>query len=205
MTRPTNRMPPDWGIFPLMHSIQRWKRALGGSSPATLWMESMCGCSNGSERRRRLHPLFCFGAEGVVVFWLANVTLGSILIRPHAMTAELKELYFVDVECPLEEFQPEPFDCFELTLRAMFGPVGEEASESFQVQVCTPKWLQGRCDSGDVVHGRHTLIVGEFNVTQLRAHLEALGRRCSGDNWLEVAQKLSRYGLWEFEDYRPVL
>ena len=118
------------------------------------------------------------------------------------MIAELKELYSLDVECSLEEFVPEKPDYFELTLRAMFGPVSEDASESFQIQVCTPKWLEARCNGGEIVNGRHTLIVGEFNFTQVRDYLEALGRRCSGSNWLEVSEKLSRYGLWEFEDYR---
>ena len=120
------------------------------------------------------------------------------------MNAELKELYSLDVECALEEFVPEQADYFELTLRAMFGPSGKEASESFQIQVCTPKWLQARCDGGDIVDGRHTLIVGEFNFARIHDYLSSLGRRCSGSNWSEVAQKLSRYGLWEFEDYRPV-
>jgi len=62
------------------------------------------------------------------------------------MTAELKEIYSLDVECPLENFVPEQHDFFELTVRAMIGPVGEAGSESFQIQVCTPKWLQARCD-----------------------------------------------------------
>jgi len=118
------------------------------------------------------------------------------------MTAELKEIYSLDVECPLENFVPEQHDFFELTVRAMIGPVGEAGSESFQIQVCTPKWLQARCDGGEIICGRHTLIVSEFNFAQIRAYLEALFRRCSGSNWLEISQKLSRYGLWEFEDYR---
>jgi hypothetical protein len=100
-------------------------------------------------------------------------------------------------------FVPEQVDYFALTLRAMFGPVGEDASESFQIQVCTPKWLHARCDGGEIVIGRHTLIVGEFSFIQIHDYLRALGRRCSGSNWAEIAQKLSRYGLWEFEDYRP--
>lgn len=28
------------------------------------------------------------------------------------------------------------------------------------------------------------------------------GARCTGKDWSEVAGKLSRYGHWEFEDYR---
>lgn len=119
------------------------------------------------------------------------------------MTAELKEVYSLDIECPLQEFVPEQSDYFELTIRAMFGPVSEDASESFQIQVCTPKWLQARCDDGEIVGGRHTLIVAEFNFTQIRDYLDALGKRCCGSNWTEIAEKLSRYGLWEFEDYRP--
>ena len=119
------------------------------------------------------------------------------------MIAELKEIYSLDVERRLEEFVPEQADFFELTVRAMFGPVDQDASESFQIQVCTPKWLQARCEGGEIVCGRHTLIVAEFNFPQIRDYLNALCKKCSGNSWSEIAQKLSRYGMWEFEDYRP--
>jgi hypothetical protein len=32
--------------------------------------------------------------------------------------------------------------------------------------------------------------------------LRDLCRRTEGDAWVDIAIKLSRYGLWEFEDYR---
>jgi hypothetical protein len=121
------------------------------------------------------------------------------------MIAELKELYSLDVECPLQEYRPREADNFELTLRAMYGPVGEDSSESFQIQICTPKWLKARCDEGEIVSGRHTIIVGYFSFNQIHGYLSALGRRCSGSSWAEISQKLGRYGLWEFEDYRPSL
>jgi hypothetical protein len=119
------------------------------------------------------------------------------------MNAELKEIYSPDIEDPLEGFVPRQWDNFELTLRVMFGPAGDEASDSFQIQVCTPKWLQARCEGGEIISGRHRLIVGEFDFIKIRKYLEALCRRCSGNDWNEIAQKLSRYGYWEFEDYRP--
>jgi hypothetical protein len=119
------------------------------------------------------------------------------------MIAKLKELYSLDIECPLEKFVPEQADYFEIMLRAMFGPENETGSESFDIRVCTPKWLQTRCDGREIITGRHMLVVNQFDLTQIQNFLHTLGRRCSGNNWSEVAQKLSRYGLWEFEDYRP--
>lgn len=119
------------------------------------------------------------------------------------MIAELKEIHSLELECTLAEYVPEQYDYFELTINAQIGPVGQPSSDSFEIRVCTPKWLQARCDAGEIISGRHTLIVGEFNFPQIRDYLSALCRRCSGKDWTETAQKLSRYALWEFEDYQP--
>ena len=119
------------------------------------------------------------------------------------MNAELKELSSTEVECPLEQFVPETPDFFEVTITALIGPANEDGAELFRFEVCTPKWLQARCDQGEIVQGRHTLVVGEFNFAKIRTYLIEICKICSGDNWDEVSLKLSRFGYWEFEDYQP--
>ena len=37
----------------------------------------------------------------------------------------------------------------------------------------------------------------------LVAYFEALVAGCHGANWHEAAERLARYGWWEFEDYTP--
>ena len=54
------------------------------------------------------------------------------------------------------------------------------------------------------VAGRHTVIttVDTFTEHCLRAFLTRRGENTSGETWNEVAEKVARLGLWEFEDYR---
>lgn len=42
-----------------------------------------------------------------------------------------------------------------------------------------------------------------FDWPALREYFAKLVDRCEGKDWAEVANKLSRHGAWEFEDYRP--
>ena len=85
----------------------------------------------------------------------------------------------------------------------MVGPEGGEGEESFDIDVCTPKWLEEACQGEGFVVGRHYLIVARYEVTQLKSVITGLVEKCEGDSWPEVAEKVSRIGHWEFEDYRP--
>ena len=50
--------------------------------------------------------------------------------------------------------------------------------------------------------GRHYLITNSFDAAQIRALITKLIQRFQGSNWPEVAQKVARFGYWEFEDLR---
>ncbi len=41
-----------------------------------------------------------------------------------------------------------------------------------------------------------------FDFAMLRKFVERFVRGCEADSWDELADKLSRLGHWEFEDYR---
>ena len=116
------------------------------------------------------------------------------------MNAELKRVHSPDIQ-DLEQFVPESPDKFGFLLQAMIGPKDMDGEESFDIEVCTPKWLEERYDLEDVVIGRHHLIVREYNYGRLVKAIENFISQCSGKNWNEVAEKVSRLGMWEFEDY----
>ena len=116
------------------------------------------------------------------------------------MQAGLKRLHSPDV-LDLRNYHPDPADCFGFLLQAMIGPLGEDWEESFDIVVCTPEWLKRRYPK-DIILGEHRLIVPHFDYAALERFISNFAHRCSGTTWQEVAQKLSRPGKWEFEDYR---
>jgi hypothetical protein len=114
----------------------------------------------------------------------------------------LKRLHSPDI-FDLESFSPADPTCFSFLLQAMFGPAGSEGEESFDIVVCTPRWLSAEVERKGIVDGRHHLIVGQFDFAQVSAFLSEYAKTCAGKTWREVAVKLARLGHWEFEDYTP--
>jgi len=117
------------------------------------------------------------------------------------MRPRLKRIHSPDIH-DLGSFQPEDGGNFAFLLQAMFGPEGTEGEESFDIVVCTPRWLEQNV-SENVISGRHHVIVKRYDIEQIRAFLERYARDCEADTWQAVAAKLSRIGRWEFEDYTP--
>jgi hypothetical protein len=118
-------------------------------------------------------------------------------IRP-----ELKRLTSSDVY-DLESYRPPEEDCFGFLVRAIFGPENSKGEESFDMIVCTPRWLEQKLEECDVISGRHYLIVSRYDIETIRRFLIQYAQQCSGETWHDVAVKLSRIGQWEFEDYVP--
>ena len=116
------------------------------------------------------------------------------------VTAQVKALVTAEHE-PLESIRLKDPECFDVIVRAMVGPRGEEGEESFDVRVCSPSWLARVCEKHGFAFGRHCLVVDSFSPTEIRTILTKFIERHSGKTWQEVAQKVARLGLWEFEDY----
>jgi hypothetical protein len=118
------------------------------------------------------------------------------------MQAVLKGLHSSDV-ADVEAYMPNEVDNFGFVLRAMIGPLDGEGEESFDIIICTPKWLLEKYGPSDILLGLHKLIVFKYDYRRVREFIEKFLMRCSGDTWEEVAQKVSLLGQWEFEGYRP--
>lgn len=117
------------------------------------------------------------------------------------MNAEIKLIYSLEID-DLESYSPDEPDCFGFSLRLIAGPQAQPGEESFDIQVCTPRWLLRHFPREEVIVGRHFLIVFEYNFPRIRGKIEKFCERCTGETWNEVASKLSRLGYWEFEDYQ---
>ena len=73
------------------------------------------------------------------------------------MRASVRYMFSPDVP-DLPSYQPEPADEFGFLLQIIAGPDNGEGEESFDVIVCTPRWLEKTHARSDVVIGRHHLI-----------------------------------------------
>lgn len=119
-----------------------------------------------------------------------------------SILAAVKAIYTSDMNS-LENYAPDHPELFCVVVRAMVGPKHGEGEESFDINVCTPKWLAEACQREGFVIGRHYLIVARYDVPQIKKLVVELIERCDGNSWQEVAEKVGRIGFWEFEDYKP--
>jgi len=115
--------------------------------------------------------------------------------------AEVKAIYTTDMDF-LELHPPGDPEHFCVWVRAMVGPEGGEGEESFDIGVCTPKWLAKKCEQEGFVVGRHYLVVERYDPPRLRTLITELIEKCEGNSWQEVGEKVGRIGHWEFEDYK---
>ena len=88
-----------------------------------------------------------------------------------------------------------------------------DGGDRFSLTVCSPKWFENNVIHPQVQHashdrrtrlvfGRHHLFVDEFNEGEIEKTVREVIRSVRGHDWNDVAQKLSRYFRWEFEDYQ---
>lgn len=117
------------------------------------------------------------------------------------MRAVVKRFHSPDVD-DLAKFQPDEPEKFGFLLQVMVGPKDQTGEESFDIEICTPKWLMERYRKEDVIPGRHRLIIFEYNYQRLVQFIRDYCERWEGKSWEELAEKISRLGHWEFEDYK---
>lgn len=118
------------------------------------------------------------------------------------MQTEIKKIFSLDID-DLKGYVPDNPDSFSISLRLIIGPRGQIGEESFDIVVCTPQWLFDKYKNTDVVFLlRHTLLVTCFDYKKIITFIENYVHGCNGQTWQEISEKLSRFGQWEFEDYR---
>jgi hypothetical protein len=83
----------------------------------------------------------------------------------------------------------------------MAGPANGPGEESFDVVVCTPRWLQSLTSEQGPVVGRHHLVVNSWDWPQIRSFLTRAVEAHEAPTWGELAPKIGQIGRWEFEDY----
>lgn len=100
-------------------------------------------------------------------------------------------------------FWPEDIEYFCVSLEALVRPTGSEGYEIFKFDVCSPKWFAEKEIPLEPKFVRHWVLINEYDEGKIKGLVKDLIESTSGETWHEVAEKLSRYMFWEFEDYQP--
>jgi hypothetical protein len=117
--------------------------------------------------------------------------------------AEIKYLHSPDVEPDLETYRPDDPEDVGLLVQVIVGAAGEPGEESFDVMVCTPRWLDREARRFGPLIGRHYLVVARYDFAEIRAFITKVVDAENAPTWRELAERLGRFGHWEFEDYQP--
>ncbi|WP_019209783.1 immunity 8 family protein [Yersinia massiliensis] len=114
------------------------------------------------------------------------------------MKARLKSIDCVHHD--LHSYTPDN-DETALTLTLTIGSADSVRGDNFDVFICTPEWLCKHQWVPELM--RHTLLVRKYDLDEITKTITDYIDQCEGNNWMEIAQKLSRVFAWEFEDYQP--
>ena len=94
---------------------------------------------------------------------------------------------------------PDNADDCEVWCEAEIGVKGEKAADIFSFAVVTPKFLWSQQGHK---WGKGLIILDTFSWEAVEAALDNLLSQCSGRDWLEVTDKLTKTLYWEYENYK---
>ena len=118
------------------------------------------------------------------------------------MRAELKRMYSIELPVSLEKHCPADPENFGLSICLEVGLAGSDATDLFDLFVCTPYWIKEQLAQEGPVWGRHILLILKYDYALI---VQAIAKRmdaCEGRDWTEIANKFARFTAWEFEDYQ---
>ena len=101
----------------------------------------------------------------------------------------------------MPEQTPDTLEHFGVEVSASVGPQDGKGAHLFDFHVCTPSWLAERIAMPKgFAFVRHALLVQRWAPEVTERAVRNLCIRTEGEDWTEIATKLSRFGYWEFED-----
>jgi hypothetical protein len=125
---------------------------------------------------------------------LNNATKGE------RMRCEVRRLHSPDA-ADLISYTPPVAETFGIFIQAMIGPLASEGEEAFGFTACTPSWLKSELMAERGRWGRGLLLVSAYDYSTILNSVQSLCSSVEADDWSGIAEKLSRYLYWEFEDY----
>ncbi|MCL9677371.1 immunity 8 family protein [Acinetobacter sp. ACZLY 512] len=117
------------------------------------------------------------------------------------MKPVLKEIYSLEIDESLENYIPEEEDNFEIVVRLMIGSEDNDSADSYDITICTPKWIQARCDYENIIWGKNLLIVCKYDYSMILNGIKDKIYHIQGNKWHDIAIQISRLAEWEYEGY----
>ncbi|WP_371321262.1 Imm8 family immunity protein [Achromobacter seleniivolatilans] len=115
------------------------------------------------------------------------------------MRAQLREISSDEVD--VRDYSANLPDAFCITLRLRIGVEDAIGADNFEVCVCNFKWLESHAHTP--FSGAGFLIVRDYDFEEIELTVLELISKCGGTDWNSIGNKLSRYFLWEFVEYKP--
>jgi hypothetical protein len=115
------------------------------------------------------------------------------------MKAKLHSIYSTDVD-DLQNWQPLEHE-FAIPVRLLIGAEGMQGEESFDIVLCNASWLHRQVDNYGPYDARYHIVIAEYDWPMIERFLYRKIESCMGDTWSTLAERLGRFGHWEFEDY----
>jgi hypothetical protein len=90
-------------------------------------------------------------------------------------------------------------DDFLLNGTACIGTEESDACDFFDFTIISPKALEQKLETTKFICGRAYFIVKKLDIKLLREEINTIVSNCQGDNWEEIALRLSPYFNWEYD------
>ena len=101
-------------------------------------------------------------------------------------------------------WDPSPSQEIFVNVEFVIGAGESEAGDTFQAMIVNTSALQKRATGKTILDLRGYLLVQEFNWNNILTYVEKIATDCKGETWEEVAHKLSKRLLWEYEDHEYI-
>jgi hypothetical protein len=109
---------------------------------------------------------------------------------------EIKTLVSPDLD---DDKLPDDVEECAVFCEAEIGVKGEKGADIFSFTVATPKFLWAQ---QGYKWGKGLIIIETFSWEAVEAALNKLLSECSGTDWIEVTDKLTKTLHWEYENYK---
>ena len=117
------------------------------------------------------------------------------------MKVKVKSIMSPDIP-DFKNYYPGDEMSFSFLVQLVVGVEGKDGGDVFSVEVCTPKWLLDNYKENDIIFPRGKVIVLKYDIEKILERITTYCESSTGKTWAEIANRISRFALWEFEDYR---
>jgi hypothetical protein len=121
------------------------------------------------------------------------------------MKARLHSIDSPDVpNMDLKAYAPHDPSDVAIQVAARIGAYEEQGDNLFYFMIRTPKSLAREVIDSGHIFPRGYIVVTHFDFEIIWNAIAGLCRGLEAPDWEGIAEKLSRYAHWEFEDYKQV-